>query len=119
MNKIIGMLSIVTTLAISAVSFAGATGGPKFVNDTVVLGNSTDYYTVYFRGNEFARVVMKGEGSSDLDCYLYDQNGNLVAQDLNSEDFCELKFAPRWTGPFVIYVRNLGDNPNMYSMRTN
>jgi len=118
MKKIIGMLSIVATLSISAITFAGAVGGPKFVQQSVPA-QSTDYYQLYFRGNELASVEVKGDGDTDIDCYVYDQNRNLVAQDIRSADYCVLNWVPRWTGPFTVFVKNQGSVYNAYWMETN
>ena len=118
MNKIIGALSIIATLSISAISFAGAVGGPKVVKESV-RPMSTDFYQIYFRGNEVAHVEVKGDGDTDLDCYVYDQNRNLVAQDIDSTDYCVLNWVPRWTGPFTLFIKNQGDVSNVYVAGTN
>jgi hypothetical protein len=118
MNKIIGMLTIVTTLAISAVSFAGAVGGPKFVKQ-VVESRSTDYYQIAFRANEVAHVEVNGDDSTDLDCFVYDSNKNLVVQDVDSTDYCVLEWVPRWTGVFTVFIKNHGYQSNMYVAGTN
>jgi len=53
----------------------GARGGAKRYCDRVNPGIS-DYYTVTFRGNEYAEIAVIGDGDCDLDVYVYDENGN-------------------------------------------
>lgn len=96
----------------------GAVGGPKYSNDCV-SAYSTDVYTVRFRGGENAIVVVSGDGDTDLDLYVYDENGNLIDYDTDSGDQCVCTFSPRWTGDFVLKIKNLGSVYNCYSLRTN
>jgi hypothetical protein len=60
------------------------------------------------------RIVVRGDGSSDLDAYLYDENGNLVAFDDDSTDLCLLNIVPRWTGSFTLVIRNRGSRANFF-----
>jgi hypothetical protein len=59
-------------------------------------------------------IEVRGDGSSDLDAYLYDQNGNLVAFDDDSTDLCLLDITPRWTGTFTLVIRNRGSRANFF-----
>ena len=62
---------------------------------------------------------MKGDGDTDLDCFLKDENGNVVANDVDSTDTCLLQMTPKWTGQFHVEVRNNGSVYNSYTIRTN
>lgn len=85
----------------------GAVKGPGRLN-TVVRSNVTDVYKVSFRGGETAAVAVSGDGDSDLDLYVYDQNGNLICKDDDYSDDMICRWAPKWSGPFTIRVRNRG-----------
>lgn len=85
----------------------GAVNGPRRLN-TVVRSNTTDVYKVNFRGGETAAVAVSGDGDSDLDLYVYDQNGNQICKDDDYTDDMICRWAPKWTGPFTIRVRNRG-----------
>jgi hypothetical protein len=50
----------------------GAIRGPTIHYDTVLAGN-TDAYPIAFRGGEQAAVFVSGDGDTDLDLYVYDQ----------------------------------------------
>jgi hypothetical protein len=62
------------------------------------------------------RVVVDGDGDSraDLDLYIYDQNGRLVAVDNDYTDFCIGSWTPSFTGTVTIRVVNVGTVYNDY-----
>lgn len=88
-------------------------------NCTRALANSTDHYRVVFRGGEYARVAVSGDGDSDLDLLVFDENDNLVVQDTSYGDDPVVSWTPSWTGPFKIRVRNLGNVWNRYCIFVN
>jgi hypothetical protein len=96
----------------------GRVGGPgKTV--TSVNGNSTDTYTVKFWKEELGEIYVSGDGDTDLDLFLYDENGNLIAKDDDYSDDCYVRFKPKWTGPFTVKVVNRGSVYNKYVLLTN
>lgn len=96
----------------------GRVSGPG--RDTgFVRANSTTYYNVSFRGGERAAVYANGPGITDLDMYVYDQNGNTICRDIDYSDNMSCFWTPRWTGPFRIEVRNLGGTGVSFNMVTN
>lgn len=95
----------------------GAAGGPKRAQD-VVRGYSTDSYEVTFRGGQTAEVLVSGDGDSDLDLFIYDENGGLICTDDDATDDCYCRWTPRWTGSFTIEIKNLG-MANRYVLLTN
>jgi len=96
----------------------GAIGGAKCHQDAV-NAHSTDYYNITFRGDEFAECVVVGDGDTDLDVYVYDENGNLIDSDIDYSDQCYLSWNPRWTGNFRIKIVNRGNVYNKYVIATN
>ncbi|MFQ5845697.1 MAG: hypothetical protein ACE5JG_11995 [Planctomycetota bacterium] len=85
----------------------------------VVSGYGSHRFTVTFPGGRAARVYVRGDRSSDLDLYVYDENGNLIGKDLGFTDSCVVRWTPRWTGPFVVVVKNRGRRANLYRVWTN
>jgi hypothetical protein len=79
----------------------------------------TDVYTMRFQGGEDATIILSGDGDTDLDLYVYDENDNLIGYDDDGTDDCVVSFTPRWTGNFKIKVKNLGDTYNSYTLITN
>jgi hypothetical protein len=96
----------------------GSTIGPVRKVDKV-SGGCTDTWTIRFRGGEPAYVVVSGDGDTDLDLYVYDENGNLITSDTDRSDDCVVSFNPRWTGTFYIRIKNLGRVYNRYVLVTN
>ena len=96
----------------------GAVGGPKYAVSSV-NAHGTHVYRVNFRAGETGIVTVVGDGDTDLDLYVYDQNGNLIDKDVDYTDNCVCTFVPRWTGLFVIKIVNRGSVYNRYVLRTN
>ncbi|WP_134952500.1 hypothetical protein [Sinorhizobium meliloti] len=71
------------------------------------------------RGGELVEIAISGDGDTDLDLFVYDENGNLICSETGPTDdeFCS--FVPEWTGEFRMIVVNLGDIHNVYQLWTN
>lgn len=90
---------------------------------SIVLTNQKDAgartrvsHQVVFRGMEPAAVLLAGDGDTDLDLIIRDQNGNIVASDTDNTDFCYCVWTPLWTGKFTVEVLNLGTIRNTYTL---
>ena len=88
-------------------------------SSTYVLANSTDVFTIRFPGDKLAEVFVSGDGDTDLDLYVYDENNNLIESDVDYTDQCYVSWTPAWTGPFKVKVVNRGNVRNYYSIWTN
>ena len=99
-------------------STRGAVGGPKFARARV-SSNSTVTYRINFRAGELAEVIVDGDGDTDLDVYIYDSNGNFITSDEDYTDYCVTRWRPRWTGTFLIKIKNWGNVYNEYRLWTN
>jgi hypothetical protein len=117
MRKFI-LAALAAVMGASGVGFAGAAGGPK-ASTTRVNARATDVYTIKFNGGESARITVAGDGDTDLDLYVYDENGNLITKDDDNTDYCVVSWTPRWTGPFTVRVVNRGNVWNQYRITTN
>lgn len=96
----------------------GSVNGPSRHYDSV-NGNSTDTYHISFIANELAEVLVSGDGDTDLDLYVYDSNGNLIAKDADYTDDCYVRWVPKWTGKFIVKIVNRGPVFNRYVILTN
>lgn len=96
----------------------GKDDGPARVAQRIGDG-VTDVYTVSFRANEPVMVAITGEGVSDLDLTIDDENGNRVCSSTGAGDDESCRWTPRWTGNYRIRVRNLGNVYNEYRLWTN
>jgi hypothetical protein len=91
---------------------------PKTHQDTVQAGAS-DVYSVVFNSGQLAEVGLAGDGGSDLDLLVFDENDHLVCRSASSTDREYCRWWPRWTGPFRIEIQNLGSAANFYRIATN
>lgn len=105
-------------LAAVAEGTRGAVGGAKYGSGRV-YSHSTTYYDVQFYGNSFAECAVVGDGDTDLDLYVYDENGNLICSDSDYTDQCYVSWVPAWTGYFRIKVVNRGGVYNNFVIATN
>ena len=99
-------------------SFSGVVGGGKFGNPRVEA-HSSDTYDYVFYGNQDAVATISGDGDTDLDLYVYDENWNEVCHSTSNGDDEVCTWNPRWTGTFKIVVKNLGNIFNRYHITLN
>ena len=99
-------------------SVKGRSAGPAS-SVTRVKARSSDIYRLSFRGGEKAELAIAGDNDTDLDIYVYDENGNAICSSTTTSDNEYCSWYPRWTGIFVIKVKNLGSVYNQYRLVTN
>jgi len=104
--------------AVRAEKARGAVTGPAR-GEYVLNGRCYQDFVVSFVGGERAEVAVDGDDDTDLDLFIYDQNGNLIISDTRAGDFGGVYWTPRWTGPFTIRVVNLGTVWNHYVIAHN
>ena len=99
-------------------SHRGSVNGPSRAYE-IVRGNSTDTYQISFVANYLAEIFVSGDGDTDLDLYVYDSRGNLIASDTDYTDDCYVCWIPRWTGRYTVKIVNRGPVYNNYVIVTN
>jgi hypothetical protein len=109
------MLAAVETIGEMGATARGPVGG-TIIRSDVVRARTTDIWTVTMRGGESWTVYVSGDGDTDLDLYVYDENGNLIDSDTDYTDECLCSGWARWTGTFQIRIGNLGYVWNAYTM---
>jgi len=72
-----------------------------------------------FRGALKVENTKRGDGSTDLDLYIMDENGNLIPKDESAGDECYVLWKPYWTGTFYVTVLNRNTVWNQYALVTN
>ena len=83
----------------------------------VVSPRSTDTWNLDLTAGVSYAIVVDGDGDTDLDAFLYDENDNLIDSDADDTDTCILRVTPRWSGSFELRVKNLGRVSNVYELR--
>jgi hypothetical protein len=118
MQAIAKMLVVVILLATNmSVTLASPLPGPGYAVRRV-NANSTMIFNDTFRGGERAVVSIVGDGTTDLDLYIYDNNGRLVARAIGLTDRETITFFPSFTSNYRIEVRNLGNVWNEFVIVT-
>ena len=112
------ILALADGVIIAGAGTRGAVGGERGQND-VVYGRSYNDYVVAFKKGIIAQIGVSGNGNSDLDLYVYDENGNVIVADTDYSDDCYVSWYPRWTGNYLIRVVNQGTYRNYFTIVTN
>jgi hypothetical protein len=107
---------IILTFSFVAPSFASPVGGPQILSNRIVGAYSSRTFTVTLRGGEATSIGVSGDGDTDLDLYVYDALGNLIAADDDSTDECRARIIVYRTGSFTIKVVNHGALPNEFDV---
>jgi len=119
-TKIFCSLLLVVGLFIgTTAAWAGATYGARESTSRVGAYGTDRYRAITFSAGEQAVVLVEGDGDTELQLLVYDQNNHLIASDRCQIFNCVATWIPDWTGPFVVVVNNLGSVYNEYTMGTN
>ena len=79
----------------------------------------TDVWEIPFYGDSRAEVAVVGDGDTNLDIAVTDENGNVICYDVSWSDKLYCDWAPARDGYFYVTVQNLGAVQNSYSLLTN
>lgn len=83
-------------------------------SDTLREGESKRYQPVLYRGTRYAFFGAGDQHIRDLDIYIYDMDGNLLAHDGESGDTAIAVFTPPSTGQFNVIVKNYRGEAGWY-----
>jgi hypothetical protein len=78
-----------------------------------------DIYRITFVGAELAMVAIAGDGTTNLDLYVFDGHRRLVCKATETNDRETCTWTPKETAEFFVEVRNHGSSPNQYRLWTN
>ena len=113
------VFTVVAMVVFVLPSLADSTMGSGLHRDRVA-GHGTDRYTITFVAGETASVGISGDHTTELDLYVYDDQGNLVARDDNGYgDERLVKMIVYRTSVFTIRVVNRGSVYNDYAIGHN
>ena len=113
MKKVI--LAVLGVLALAPVAMADPVGGGVCRTATVWSHSSNDFNVVLI-GGESTQITVRGDGDTDLDLFVYDENGNLIGSDTSYSGNASVAIRPYWTGRFTIRVVNRGGVHNNYTV---
>ena len=93
----------------------GAVGGPKSAADIIYAGQ-TITYEVAIRGLEATWITLYGNGTSDLDLFVYDSSGRLIVGDDSYSDDAAVWVAGLLPQVIRIVVANVGNRANRFNL---
>ena len=120
MKKFSTMLVLAVALTLNAIAptYAGAVGGSKY-GEYTIPPFSTHTFQIAFRGGEYARVAVQGDGSADLGLYIYDQWGRQVDSDDDDSAFCVSQWYVAGSAVYTIKIANHSAHSSRYAIATN
>lgn len=114
MRKFNGLVAaVLAVVAVAQAAVAGPWGGTQ-TGVHRVNAWSEDAFNVSFRGGEYASVTVIGDHDTDLDLYVYDESGRMIASDDDDTDVCITRFYVPRGGSYRIEVDNRGSVWNEY-----
>jgi len=115
--------TIASATLISAVAATSALAGsltPGTTENHHVDAGGTVSYVEEFHGGALAQVEITGDGASDIDLYIYDKAGMLVARSISYGHVEYVEFTPAATDEFEIRIENFGtSNSSNFDIWTN
>jgi hypothetical protein len=93
----------------------GFTSGLRIEDtDTLRPGESKLYEPVLYSGTRYAFFAGSDDHIRDLDIYIYDMDGALLAHDSDNSDMPVAILAPRATGQVKVIVKNFRGDTGAY-----
>lgn len=96
----------------------GRVGGASKTLSRLPAG-ARDTWKIPFYGNSYAEIAVIGDGDTNLDVLVSDENGNTICYDVSWSDKVYCDFVPAWNGYFIVTVENGGRIRNSYYLLTN
>lgn len=78
-----------------------------------------DVWEIPFQAGTLAELAIIGDGDSNLDVAVTDENGNLICKDASWSDTFYCTWTPARDDHFYVAVQNPGELRNSYSLLTN
>lgn len=102
-------------LFVTSIASADPLRGDITDRDVLFPGGEITYKIAVEGGRAMTRFKVEGDGDSDIDCFVYDSDGDLVERDITSSSSCSIDVQPRYISTYIIKVRNVGDDVSAYT----
>lgn len=94
----------------------GASRGPRVITGTLSGTDRRDTYSISFRGGEEAVIIVNNRTNrGDIDLFVQDDNGRIVARDRRRDDDASVRFFVRRPQHYQVFLRNF--NPSVRTLR--
>jgi hypothetical protein len=70
-----------------------------------------------FPAGKKASITVRSKKQTDVHLFVLDANKKTIAKDDSPGPSCDLTFAPRKAGPYLLEVRNLGPGDNSCTLK--
>lgn len=117
------VVAAAAVMAYGEVGRADSKDGPRRWQRTVKKQSEVVYKIVFVAdkdiNKQYAEFSVIGDGSTDVDIYVFDADGKEVASDTKISDLAHVRWVPTKTQEYTIKVRNLGNQDNACAMGHN
>jgi hypothetical protein len=103
-------------VTVAAVAFDATAQGLLLRFTDTVRAYGTDEWTHFVEAG-YHRLEVEGDRDTDLDCWIYDRNGNLIGSDTDRTDFCIIRWYQARGTRLDFRIENLGGVYNRYEFR--
>lgn len=110
MFKFTSILTIVAILISSFPVFASPVNGTRILQGRID-GRDEARTVLHLKGDEVTTIAVRSLDGADIDCYVFDENGNAGPYDDDNTSICNIRLEPVWSGPFVLLVKNRASRP--------
>ena len=117
-HKLKGLLALAVAGAIGMAYGAGEGFGGPSDGVHVIPRDGIHTFDFGFHGGYRARIVVIGDGDSDLDLSVRDQNNSLICNDDGLSDMAACEWTPQYSARYAVRVKNYG-MANRYRIMTN
>ena len=119
MIRLVGVVLAAFTLLLTFQE-TGQAGSEEPKRWTRKMAKSSDViYKIKFFAKQDAEFAVIGDGSTDVDIFVYDEGGKLVAKDDRLTDLALVRWVPNKTQVYTIKVSNLHAEENTCVMGHN
>jgi hypothetical protein len=81
-----------------------------------LVGRKDNVHKMSVKAGQNIAVMVNGDGSTNLDVWVYDTDGDLVDSGEGVDDQEKVRFEAEQTGTYTIRVSNLGQEINTYQL---
>ncbi len=112
-------LIVVVASGLSTVAWAGGTtaaAAERMTRYFRVDAYDTNFHTFYVEPDTRTTIRITGDGDTDLDAYVKDEEGDVIVEDLRTTTDGYLTFFSRYGGLYTVTVDNTGHVYNRYKL---
>jgi hypothetical protein len=113
MKKVTLFSALAIGIVFATTAFSDPFAGPVQFSGLVFPGQ-TDYINVNLVGGEVTLIQVWGDKDGDIDCFVYNNRGNLVAADNDDTDACLISIKVPYTAQYTLYIKNEGHVSDRY-----